>query len=258
MSQRRPPAAAHALAALGAALVVLPVAAIAIRAPWSSLPDLLSAPATRAVLLRSLVTSTLAAVVVVVLGVPLAWVLARSSFPGRSAVRAVAVLPMVLPPVVGGVALLLAFGRRGVTGPVLEAAGVRIPFTAAAVVMAQAFVALPFLVVTLETALAGLDPVHEEAAASLGASPWFTFRRVTLPLVGPSVLAGVVLAWVRALGEFGATITFAGGVAGRTVPVEVFLALERGDVAAANALSLLLLAVSVAVLVGLRRWWLPG
>lgn len=239
-------------------VVLLPVIAIAVRAPWTSLPSLLADAGVRAVLVRSLLTATAAAGVVVLLGVPAAWVLARSSFPGRSVLRAVAALPMVLPPVVGGVALLLAFGRRGLAGPVLEALGVRLPFTIGAVILAQVFVALPFLVVTVEAALTGIDPVHEEAAATLGASPWFAFRRVTLPLVRPALLAGVVLAWVRALGEFGATITFAGAVAGRTVPVEVFLALERGDLAGAQSLSLILLAVSIGALVLLRRWWLPS
>lgn len=256
-ADRRPPMAVHVIAAVGLGLVVVPIVALAVRAPWTSIGGLLGDGAVRSVLVRSMVTSLLAALIVVVLGLPLAWVLARSPFPGRSLARAVVAVPMVLPPVVGGVALLLAFGRRGLAGPLLESVGVTVPFTTAAVVLAQAFVALPFFVLTVEGALVSLDPVHDDAAASLGARPWFAFRRVTLPLVRPSIVAGVALAWVRALGEFGATITFAGGLAGRTAPVEVFLALERGDVDAANALSLVLLAVAVVVLVALRRRWLP-
>jgi len=174
--------------------------------------------------------------------------------------RALVTLPLVLPPVVGGVALLLAFGRRGVVGHWLDAGvGVRLPFTPAGVVVAEAFVAMPFLVLAVEGALRGADPRLEEAAATLGASRWVTFRRVTLPLVLPGLVAGMVLCWARALGEFGATITFAGSFPGRTrtMPLEVYLALER-DPAAAVALSVLLLAVCLAVLVGLRQRWLGG
>lgn len=257
MTTGRPPLLAHVLAGLAAALVVGPLVAIAVRVPWSEAGSILSSPAIRRVLVRSLATSLAATLIVAVLGIPLAWVLARSAFPGRALLRAMTTVPLVLPPVVGGVALLLAFGRRGLAGPALAAFGIRIPFTTAAVVMAQAFVALPFLVVTLETALLGLDPAHEEAAATLGARPWFTFRRVTLPISAPSLLAGLVLAWVRAVGEFGATITFAGAVAGRTASVEVYLALERGDLGAASVLSVALLVVSVAVLGAVRRRWLP-
>jgi molybdate transport system permease protein len=160
----------------------------------------------------------------------------------------------VLPPVVGGVALLLAFGRRGLVGRYLDSwFGVTIPFSTTAVVLAETFVAMPFLVVTVEGALRVADIRYEEASASLGASRWTTFHRVTLPLIGPSVVAGAVLCWARALGEFGATITFAGNFPGttRTMPIAVYVALET-DPDAAIALSLLLLVVSVAVLVGLR------
>jgi molybdate transport system permease protein len=191
------------------------------------------------------------------LGVPLAWVLARTSFPGRRLVRALVTVPLVLPPVVGGVALLLVFGRRGLLGEWLDQTfGVSLPFTTAGVVVAEAFVAMPFLVIAVEGALRGADARFEEAAATLGASRWTTFRRVTLPLIAPGVAAGAVLCWARALGEFGATITFAGNFPGRTqtMPLAVYLALEQ-DVDAAIVLSLVLLAVSVGILAALRDKW---
>jgi molybdate transport system permease protein len=193
--------------------------------------------------------------------VPLAWLLARADFPGRGLLRALVTLPLVLPPVVGGVALLLALGRGGVAGRWLDAwFGVTLPFTTAGVVVAETFVALPFLVISVEGTLRAADPRYEEAAATLGASRFTAFRRVTLPLIAPGVAAGAVLAWARALGEFGATITFAGNFPGRTqtMPLAVYLALQN-DPAAAIALSLVLLAVSVAVLAGLRdRWVAPS
>ena len=208
----------------------------------------------------SLITSTLATLVSLVLGVPLAWALARITFPGRSVVRAFVTVPLVLPPVVGGVALFLAFGRRGlIGGPIYDATGWSLPFTSAAVVVAETFVAMPFLVVTVEGALRAADIRYEEAAATLGAGRLAVLRRVTLPMVLPSVAAGAVLCWARALGEFGATITFAGNLPGRTqtLPLAVYLELEQ-DPEAAFALSLVLLAASVIVLVVLRGKWLPG
>jgi molybdate transport system permease protein len=195
-----------------------------------------------------------------VLGVPLAWLLARTGFPGRRLVRALVTVPLVLPPVVGGVALLLVFGRRGLVGSWLDATvGVSLPFTTAGVVVAEAFVAMPFLVISVEGALRGADDRYEEAAATLGAGRWTAFRRVTLPLIAPGVAAGAVLCWARALGEFGATITFAGNFPGRTqtMPLAVYLALEQ-DLDAAIVLSLVLLVVSVAILVALRDRWLGG
>ena len=191
------------------------------------------------------------------LGVPLAWMLARTAFPGRRLVRALVTVPLVLPPVVGGVALLLVFGRRGLLGSWLDTTfGVSLPFTTAGVVLAEAFVAMPFLVISVEGALRGADARYEEAAATLGASRWTAFRRVTLPLIAPGVAAGGVLCWARALGEFGATITFAGNFPGRTqtMPLAVYLALEQ-DVDAAIVLSLLLLVVSVVILAALRDRW---
>jgi molybdate transport system permease protein len=165
---------------------------------------------------------------------------------------------MVLPPVVGGVALLLAFGRRGLVGAQLDAIGVHLPFTTAGAVIAETFVAMPFLVLTLEAAFRSTDRRLEDAARTLGASRWTVFRRVTLPLVRPSLLAGIVLCWARALGEFGATITFAGNLPGvtQTLPLFVFLKLESTDADAAIVLSLVLVAVSLGVIVSLRDRWL--
>jgi molybdate transport system permease protein len=202
----------------------------------------------------SLLSASLATALSLLVGVPLAWVLARTRLPGRSLLRALVTLPLVLPPVVGGVALLLAFGRRGIVGRHLDAwFGITIPFTTTAVVMAETFVAMPFLIITVEGALRGADIRYEEASATLGASRWTTFRRVTLPLIAPSVLAGAVLCWARALGEFGATITFAGNFPGttQTMPIAVYVALET-DPDAAIALSLVLLVVSIAILTALR------
>ena len=203
----------------------------------------------------------LAAFISLLLGVPLAWVLARVNFPGRHIVRAIVTLPMVLPPVVGGAALLFALGRRGVIGePINDATGFLLPFSVWGVVVANVFVAMPFLVVTVEGALRNLDGRHEAAAATLGASRLTVFRRITLPMISPSLRAGLVLAWARALGEFGATVTFAGNLQGRTqtLPLAVFVALEQ-DRDTAVAISLVLVAVSLAVLLLLRdRWWSHG
>jgi molybdate transport system permease protein len=239
---------------------VLPPVGLLIRAPWATLPHRLTEPGVLAALRLSLLTATLATLLCLLLGVPLAWVLARSTLPGRRFVRALVTVPLVLPPVVGGVALLLVFGRRGLVGGWLDATfGFSLPFTTAGVVVAEAFVAMPFLVIAVEGALHGADPRYEEAAATLGAGRWTAFRRVTLPLIGPGVAAGAVLCWARALGEFGATVTFAGNLQGRTqtMPLAVFLALES-DREAAIALSLVLIAVSLLVLVPLRDRWLAA
>ena len=239
---------------------MLPPAGLLIRAPWSTLPQRLAEPGVLAALRLSLVTATLATLLCLLLGVPLAWMLARSGLPGRRLVRALVTVPLVLPPVVGGVALLLVFGRRGLVGAWLDATfGVSLPFTTAGVVLAEAFVAMPFLVIAVEGALRAADPRYEEAAATLGASRWTAFRRVTLPLIAPGVAAGAVLCWARALGEFGATITFAGNFPGRTqtMPLAVYLALEQ-DLDAAIVLSLVLLAVSVVILAALRDRWITS
>ncbi len=247
-------------AALAVAFLVLPLVALVVRAPWRSLPQLLARPEVGDALRLSLLCATAATVLCLVLGVPLAWVLARGQFRGRRVLRALVTVPLVLPPVVGGVALLLLLGRRGLAGRYLDAwFGLTLPFTTTAVVIAEAFVAMPFLVLAVEGALRASDRRYEDAAATLGASRLLILRRVTLPLVAPGISAGAVLCFARALGEFGATITFAGSFPGvtRTMPIAVYLALES-DPPAAIALSLVLLGVSLAVLVSLRDRWLTG
>jgi len=255
----RAPLAALVLGAAAVCFLGLPLAGLVWRTPWSAVLGELRDPAVTTALRLSLVCSIGAALVAVVLGIPLAWVLARVDFPGRRLVRAVALVPLVLPPVVGGVALLLAFGRRGLVGQWLDQwLGVRLPFTTTGAILAEAFVAMPFLVITAEAAFRNLDRRYEDAARTLGAGRFTVFRRVTLPLTLPSLVAGAVLAWARALGEFGATITFAGNTPGRTttIPLEVYLQLEAGRLDGAIVLSLVLLVVSVVVLVGLRDRWL--
>ncbi|MBO4206213.1 ABC transporter permease [Micromonospora echinofusca] len=245
-------------AVAGLLFLVLPLAGLVIRAPWSSLPQRLAEPGVLTALRLSVQTATVATLLCLALGVPLAWLLARVDFPGRRLVRALVTVPLVLPPVVGGVALLLVFGRGGLLGGWLDATfGVTLPFTTPGVVAAEAFVAMPFLVIAVEGALRGADVRYEEAAATLGAGRWTTFTHVTLPLIAPGVVAGTVLCWARALGEFGATITFAGNYPGRTqtMPLAVYLALET-DLDTAIVLSLVLLAVSVTILVALRDRWL--
>ena len=211
--------------------------------------------------LRLSLEASLAAVALCLLfGLPLAWVLARLEFPGRRLLRALTILPMVLPPVVGGIALINAFGRRGLVGQYLERwFHIVLPFTTKGAIVAEAFVAMPFLVITAEAAFRSLDRAYEDAARTLGANRWTVFRRVTLPLAGPALAAGTVLCWARALGEFGATITFAGSFPGRTetMPIAVYYALEN-DPDAAIALSLVLLVVSITVLVSLRERWTRG
>ncbi|SDH06306.1 molybdate transport system permease protein [Lentzea fradiae] len=242
----------------GLAFLLVPLIGLLVEAPWTTLPSQLVSAEVGEALKLSLVCASLATVVCLVLGVPLAWLLARGDLPGTGVVRALVTVPLVLPPVVGGVALLLVLGRRGLVGQHLDAwFGVSLPFTTAGVVVAEAFVAMPFLVISVEGALRAADRRYEEAAATLGASRWLTFRRVTLPGVLPGVVAGTVLCWARALGEFGATITFAGNFPGTTttMPLAVYLALET-DPDAAIVLSVVLLLVSVAVLAGLRDRWI--
>ncbi len=247
-------------ATLGAALLVVPVLGLLWRAPWSGLGRILGTPEVYDALVLSLVSATAATALSLVVGVPLAWVLARTSFPGLSLLRALVTLPLVLPPVVGGVALLLVLGRNGLVGQWLDRwFGITLPFSTAAVVLAEAFVAMPFMVVAMEGAFRSADRRYDEAAATLGADRLAVFRRVTLPMVRPALVAGSVLCWARALGEFGATVTFAGNLQGvtRTMPLAVYLAMET-DPEAALALSLVLLVVSVAVLVALRGRWVGG
>ncbi|HYT27066.1 MAG TPA: ABC transporter permease [Actinomycetota bacterium] len=247
-------------AALAVGFLAVPLLGLLDQTPWRHLAAELAAPQVRVALRLSLVCSLGAVAISVLLGVPLAWLLARVDFPGRNLVRALVALPMVLPPVVGGVALLLAFGRRGLVGLWLDRAfGITLPFTTMGAILAEAFVAMPFLVITTEAGLRAMDRRFEDAAATLGAGRWTTFRRVTLPLVAPSLGAGSALCWARALGEFGATITFAGNLPGstQTMPLAVYLALQN-DLQAAIALSLVLLVISLAVLVALRDRWFPA
>jgi molybdate transport system permease protein len=237
---------------------VVPLLGLLVRTPWSELPELLAGEVVIDALRLSMVTSIAATAIAAVVGIPLAWLLARVEFPGRAVARGIVTLPLVLPPVVGGAALLFALGRRGLIGEQLnQATGLVLPFSTWGVVIANTFVAMPFLVITVEGALRSLDQRYEGAAATLGASRWTTLRRVTLPMIAPSLIAGLVLTWARAFGEFGATITFAGNLQGRTqtLPLAVFVALES-DRDTAVALSLLMVAVSLTVLVVLRdRWW---
>ena len=246
------------LAIVAIAFFALPFIGLVWRMPWSSVRSTLTASGVGAALRLSIICSLWATALSTVFGVPLAWLLARVDFPGRAFVRALCTLSMVLPPVVGGVALFFAIGRRGLFGQYLDRwFGITIPFTTAAVVIAQTFVAMPFLVLTVEAALRQLDRRYDEAARTLGASRWYAFRRVTLPAIRPALVAGAVLAWARALGEFGATITFAGNYPGttQTMPLAIYIARES-DQDKAIVLSLVLIAVSFVVLVGLRDRWM--
>jgi molybdate transport system permease protein len=249
-----------ALAGVAVVFFALPLIGLLWRAPWSSAWAYLTEDSATTALRLSMVCSAWATGLSVLFGVPLAWLLAKSGLPGRGAIRALCTLSMVLPPVVGGVALFFALGRRGLVGQWLdEWFGIRLPFTTAAVVIAQTFVAMPFLVITVEAALRQLDTRFEDASRTLGASSWYTFRRVTVPAIRPALVAGAVLSWARALGEFGATVTFAGNFPGRTqtMPLAVYLALETNP-PEAIVLALVLTAISFAVLVALRDRWLGG
>ena len=250
----RLPIPALVLAVLAVAFFALPLVGLLWRAPWSSAWSYLTDDDSLTALRLSLLCSLWSTALSIVFGVPLAWLLARITFPGRGVVRALCTLSMVLPPVVGGVALFFALGRRGLVGQYLERwFDIRLPFTTAGVVVAQTFVAMPFLVITVEAALRQLDTRVEDAARTLGASRWYTFRRVTLPAIRPALVAGAVLSWARALGEFGATITFAGNFPGttQTMPLAVYLRLETNP-EAAIVLALGLIAISFLGLVGLR------
>jgi len=236
-------------ALVGAVFVLLPLVAILTKVDWAQFGSLITSESSEQALLLSLRTSAATTVLCVLLGVPMAMVLARTSFRGQSVLRSLVLLPLVLPPVVGGLALLYTFGRKGLLGHALEVMDVRIAFSTIAVVLAQTFVALPFLVVSLEGSLRTAGERYEVVAAGLGAGPTTVFRRVTLPLVLPGLLAGMVLSFARALGEFGATITFAGSLQGvtRTLPLEIYLQREV-DPDAAVALALLLVLVAVVVI----------
>jgi molybdate transport system permease protein len=247
-----------AAAVVAVLFFALPLFGLLRRVDWGSLWTDLTTDQSLDALRLSIVCSIGATILALLFGVPLAWVLARVSFPGRALVRGVVLLPMVVPPVVGGVALLAAFSRTGTVGGWLyDTFDVQLTFSTAGAILAETFVAMPFLVITVEAAFRSFDQRYEDVAATLGAGHLTVFRRVTLPLVAPSLVAGAVLAWARALGEFGATITFAGNIQGKTqtLPLAVYLAREGGDAAEAVALSLVLLAVSLAVLIALRDRW---
>ena len=250
----RLPVAIVALACVGAAFVLLPVVALFVRAPWSRLGEALSGVGASTALRLSIEVSLAATAISVLIGVPLAWVLARGEFPGRNLLRAAVVLPILLPPVVGGVGLLVALGRSGLVGRSLhDVLGIQLTFTTAGAVLATTFVSMPLVVLATEAGLRGLDQRYERAAAAMGGSPWYVFRRVTLPMVGPQLAAGAVLTWARALGEFGATLTFAGSLQGttRTLPLEIYLQRET-DPDAAVALSLVLVVVAVLIALATR------
>ncbi len=257
-ARRRPPLVVAAVAVLAVAFFALPLLGLLQRASWSTFGADLTSPEALAALRLSLICSLSATVLSIALGLPLAWCLARVPFPGKAFVRALVLLPLVLPPVVGGVALLAAFSKTGIVGSRLfDWFGVQFTFSTAGAVLAETFVALPFFVITVEGALRSMDGRFEDVAATLGASRWIAFQRVTVPLIAPSLVAGAVLAWARALGEFGATITFAGNIEGRTqtLPLAVYLLLES-HADTAIALSLVLLGVSLLVIVLLRDRWL--
>lgn len=243
------PAAAVATAFIAVAFFVLPFIALLIDIRWSDLPELLTSPSAVDALWLSLRTSVVATVLCIVLGVPLALILARTDFTGKTFVRSIVLVPLVIPPVVAGIILTEAFGRRGLVGEHLSALGIEVAFTTAAVVIAQTFVSLPFMVTTLESHLASSEQPYEQLAQSLGASKWRTFATITLPLLRPGIISGTVLTFARALGEFGATITFAGSLQGttRTMPLEIYLARET-DPDSAVALSLVLIVIAVFVI----------
>jgi molybdate transport system permease protein len=251
-TQLRPvglPGWVFAPAVVGALFIVLPLAAMVIRVEWANFFELITSASSLAALELSLRTSAVSTLLCLLFGVPMAMVLARTTFPGRNFVRSLVLLPLVLPPVVGGIALLYTFGRRGLLGHTLNVAGIQVAFSTTAVVLAQTFVALPFLVVSLDGALRSSGQRFEAVAATLGARPTTVFRRVTLPLVLPGLAAGAVLSFARSLGEFGATITFAGSLQGvtRTLPLEIYLQREV-DPNAAVALSLVLVVVAIVVI----------
>jgi molybdate transport system permease protein len=244
--------------ALAALLLVVPLVALVIETPWGDLASQLGSTAVRQALWLTTLASVLTVVLCLLLGTPLAWLLARVSFPGRSLLRAAVLVPLILPPVVAGVALVTALGRTGLVGrPLDDAFGLTFPYTTTAVVIAHTFVSMPFYVLSVEGALRSAGEEFDSVAASLGADRWTTFRRVTLPLALPGVVAGSALAWARSLGEFGATITFAGNYPGttQTMPSLIYTLLQS-DPLAARTVSMVLLVVSVGVLVLLRNRWL--
>jgi molybdate transport system permease protein len=256
----RSPRGVIPVAMVGLLLLALPIIAMLIRVPWSAVPEIVTDESNRSALFLSLRTSVLATLLSVAVGAPVAWLIAHHTFPGMRIIRALCVLPMVLPPVVGGVALIYVLGKNGVIGQYLwDWFGIRIAFTESAAVLAQFFVAAPYFIVVMESAFTSVDPALVGVSRSLGARPWNVLLHVQLPLVRPALIAGLVLTWARALGEFGATITFAGNTQGRTqtLPLAVYTALESGR-DAALLLSVVLIVVSFTVLVSLRAHWTSG
>ncbi|MBO0844883.1 MAG: molybdate ABC transporter permease subunit [Nocardioides sp.] len=244
--------------AVAALLLVVPLLTLVADTPWGQLRDQLTSRAVRDALWLTALASVLTVVLCLLLGTPLAWLLARVDFPGRSLVRAAVIVPLVLPPVVAGVALVTALGRTGFVGRPLDAAfGITIPYTTPAVVIAHTFVSMPFYVLSVEGALRSSGEQYDAVAATLGADRWTTFRRITLPLAIPGVVAGAALAWARSLGEFGATITFAGNYPGttQTMPSLIYTELQA-DPLVARTVSMVLLVVCVVVLALLRNRWL--
>lgn len=233
--------------------IIIPLVALFFRAApagvWAALqqPDVIQA------LQISLFTTTCSALLIIITGLPVAYLLARKHFPGKAIIETLVSLPTVLPPVVAGLALLLAFGRMGLLGSYLYLVGISIPFTTAAVVLAQIFVAAPFFINSAKAGFMQLDPRYEQAAYTLRASPWYTFWHITIPLMRPALLAGLGQAWARALGEFGATITFAGSFPGttQTLPIAVYLASET-DIEKAIAIAVVLLITSFTLLLMLK------
>lgn len=257
LTSRPIPAAIKIGAAVGLLFLAIPILGVLVKAPWSNMTDVLANDSTRQAIWLSLWTSSLTTMIALVIGIPMAFVLARAKFRGRALARSLVILPLVLPPVVGGVALLAAFGRSGLVGrPLFEIGSVTIPFTWVAVVMAQLFVSLPFLVITVEGALRTRGRDLEDAGAVLGLSESKIIMRITLPMIRPAIVAGAVLCWARALGEFGATVTFAGSLPGvtQTLPTDIYYTLAR-DPSEAIALSLILIAICVLVLWLLRGNW---
>jgi molybdate transport system permease protein len=244
------------LAALAVLFFVFPLIGMITGAPWGNVLNVITMKSSLDALQLSLIASLSSTALALLFGFPLAWLLARGRFRGKVLVRGLVTLPMVLPPVVGGIALLLAYGRRGIIGePLNKAFGISLPFTLAGVIVAESFVAMPFFVITAESGLRSMNRRLEDAARSLGAKRLTVFRRVTLPLIWPSLAAGLVLTWARALGEFGATITFAGNLPGRTqtMPLAIYISQSSGKTDEAIALSLILVLVSLVVMIFRRQ-----
>jgi molybdate transport system permease protein len=240
------------LAALAALFFIFPLIGLITGAPWGHIVSVITSQSATQALELSIIASLASTALALIFGFPLAWLLARGTFRGKVVLRGLTTLPMVLPPVVGGIALLLAYGRRGIIGePLDKATGFSLPFTLAGVIVAESFVAMPFFVITLESGLRSMNRRLEDAARSLGAPRRTVFVRVTLPLIWPSLAAGTILTWARALGEFGATITFAGNLPGttQTMPLAIYISQSSGQTDQAIALSLILVLVSLVVMI---------